>query len=74
MFSEQLYPGPREVYATTVMRENLLANGRLTRRLASHDGHVVVRVAPGGASFYVAVTGNADESDTVSLLGARMIA
>jgi len=69
MFSERLYPGPRAVFATTVMRENLLANGRLTRRMHSHDGHVVVRVPPGGERFYVAVTGNADEDDTVRLVG-----
>ena len=69
MFSERLYPGPRAVFATTVMPENLLANGRLTRRMHSHDGHAVVRVPPGGERFYVAVTGNADENDTVRLMG-----
>jgi hypothetical protein len=68
MFSERLYPGPRLVFATTVMRENLLANGRLTRRLHSHDGHVVVRVPPGGETFYVAVTDNATERDSVRLV------
>lgn len=68
MFSERLYPGPREVFATTVMRENLLANGRLTKRMRSHDGHVVVRVLPGGERFYVAVTGNGDENDSVRLV------
>ncbi|MDN4037600.1 hypothetical protein [Massilia sp. YIM B02443] len=68
MFSERLYPGPRAVFATTVMRENLLANGRLTRRMHSHDGHVVVRVPPGGERFYVAVTGNAHERDMVKLV------
>lgn len=68
MFSERLYPGERAVFATTVMRENLLANGRLTRRLRSHDGHVIVRVPPGGSRFYVAVTDNSDESDRVKLV------
>ncbi|NVE00170.1 ComEC/Rec2 family competence protein [Massilia sp. BJB1822] len=68
MFSQRLYPGPREVFATTLMEENLRANGRLARRLRSRDGHVVVRVAPGGGSFYVAVTGNGDETDRVKLL------
>ena len=67
MFSERLYPGPRDVFATTVMRENLLANARLAKRLRSHDGHVIVRVAPGGERFHVAVTGNRDEADTVTL-------
>jgi len=68
MFSQRLYPGPRAVFATTVMRENLLANGRLTSNLRSHDGHVVVRVPPGGERFYVSVTDNGDESDKVKLV------
>jgi hypothetical protein len=72
MFSERLYPGPRDVFATTVMRENLLANGRLTRRMRSHDGHVVVRVMPGGDRFYVAVTGNSNEQDNVMLTTALL--
>jgi len=72
MFSTRLYPGTREVFATTVMRENLLANGRLTSRMRSHDGHVVVRVMPGGDRFYVAVTGNGDENDTVKLVTAAL--
>lgn len=74
MFSERLYPGPRDVFATTVMRANLLANGRLTQGLRSHDGHVVVRVMPGGRRFYVAVTGNGDEDDVVRLATAPMAA
>jgi hypothetical protein len=65
MFSERLYPGPRDVLATSVMRENLLANGRLTNRMLSTDGHVVVRVPPGGDRFYVAVTDNRGEDDRV---------
>jgi beta-lactamase superfamily II metal-dependent hydrolase len=72
MFSERLYPGPREVFATTVMRENLLANGRLTKRLRSHDGHVVVRVMPGGERFYVAITDNRTEKDVVKLITEPM--
>ncbi|MDB5908459.1 MAG: hypothetical protein JWP34_2573 [Massilia sp.] len=68
MFSERLYPGPRDVFATTVMEENLRANHRLARRMRSTDGHVVVRVAPDGASFRVAVTDNRDEQDRVKLV------
>jgi beta-lactamase superfamily II metal-dependent hydrolase len=68
MFSRRLYPGPRDVFATTVMRENMLANARLASRLRSHDGHVVVRVAPGGARFHVAVTDNRNEDDRVALV------
>lgn len=65
MLSQRLYPGPRDIYATSLMAANHLANGRLTRQLRSRDGHVVVRVAPDGATYTVYVTDNGDENDTI---------
>jgi glyoxylase-like metal-dependent hydrolase (beta-lactamase superfamily II) len=65
MFSKRLYPGPRDVYANGVMAANQLANHRLLARAKALDGHIVVRVAPGGGSFTVYVTDNRDERDTV---------
>ncbi|WP_050468554.1 ComEC/Rec2 family competence protein [Herbaspirillum chlorophenolicum] len=67
MFSERLYPGAREVYATSVMKENLVANRRMLSRLKSIDGHIVVRVAQDG-TFNIFVTDNADESDRVKMV------
>ena len=72
MFSERLYPGPREVYATSLMHENYLANRRLASRLGSRDGHVVVRVAPDGGTFVIVVTDNGDESDTIKLVSKHV--
>ncbi len=68
MLSERLYAGPRDVFATSVMRENVRANRRFMLRLQSIDGHVVVRVAPEGASFTAVVTDNQDENDRVKLV------
>jgi len=68
MLSERLYAGERHVYSTNLMRENSLVNRRLTQKMRSQDGHVIVRVAPGGQSFRVYVTDNADESDRVKLV------
>jgi hypothetical protein len=68
MLSERLYAGPRDIFATNLMRENFLTIERLARRMRSHDGHVVVRVPPGGARFYIAVTDNQDETDRVKLM------
>jgi hypothetical protein len=58
----------RDVFATSVMRETVLANGPLLKQLRSLDGHVVVRVAPGGATYAITVTDNTDEVDRFKLV------
>jgi len=70
MLSQRLYPDAREVYATNIMRENILVNKRLMRHVASSDGHIVIRVAPDGASYTVIVTDNNNEQDRVKLQSA----
>lgn len=65
MLSQRLYPGPRDVFATGLSPANELAHSWLTDRLAARDGHVVVRVAPGGGSYRIIVTDNHDEGDRV---------
>jgi glyoxylase-like metal-dependent hydrolase (beta-lactamase superfamily II) len=65
MFSQRLYPGPRDVFATGLSPANELAHKWLTDRLTAREGHVVVRVAPGGGSYRVVVTDNRDEADRV---------
>ncbi len=65
MLSDRLYPGARDIFATGMTRENYLANRRLVTRMRSTEGHVVVRAAPGGATFQVFVTDNTDEQDRV---------
>jgi len=65
MFSQRLYAGPREVFATGLSPANELAHKRLTDRMAARAGHVVVRVTPGGGGYRIVVTSNADEADRV---------
>jgi hypothetical protein len=65
LFSQRLYPGPRDVFATGLSSANSLVNERLTHRLSSLTGHVIIRVDPGGGCYRVVVTDNADESDRV---------
>lgn len=65
MFSQRLYPGPREVFATGLSPANVLAHKWLTDRMSSRSGHVVVRVSPGGNQYRVVVTDNGDEADRV---------
>lgn len=66
MFNEQLYPGPRQVFATGLTETSRITNDRLVRRMAASDGHVIVRVAADGGSFRIVVTSNRDEADVVT--------
>jgi beta-lactamase superfamily II metal-dependent hydrolase len=65
MYSARLYPGPRDVFATNMIEANRIVIGPLLDRLAAAQGHVVVRVAPGGGSYQVIVLDDASESYTV---------
>ena len=65
LFSQRLYAGPRDVFATGMSAANALVNERLVRRFSSNAGHIIVRVSPGGADYSVVVTDNADEADRV---------
>lgn len=69
LFEPGLYPGPRSVFTTDLSPAAELAYGRLTGRLSSTEGHVVLRVSPAGRSFTTVVTSARDESDTVSFVG-----
>jgi beta-lactamase superfamily II metal-dependent hydrolase len=64
MFSPLLYPGPRAVYSTAVRPESRIAVRRLDE-MKSHDGHIVIRVTPGGAGYQIVTTSNRDESDQI---------
>lgn len=50
------------------MAETFLAIERLARRMPSCEGHVVVRVPPGGERFCIAVTDNRSGTDQVKLI------
>ena len=65
LFNERLFAGPRSVYATGLAPEADTTQGRLTRKLASRDGHVIIRVAANGRSFRTIVTSAKDERDRV---------
>lgn len=67
LFHPRLFVGARDVYATGLHPAAKLTSGRLTSKLASDDGHVVVRVSDEGTAFQVFVTSNRDEQDRVTL-------
>jgi beta-lactamase superfamily II metal-dependent hydrolase len=62
MLSRRLYPGDRDVLATNMSRANKDVIGALLDRLASDQGHIVVRVEPGGGEYRAIILEDADES------------
>jgi hypothetical protein len=62
MYSERLYAGPRDVFATNMIEANKIVIGPLLDRLASSQGHIVIRVAPGGGTYQVIVLDDSAET------------
>jgi hypothetical protein len=59
--STRLYPGPRDIFATSMHEANKVVISGL-KDLASNQGHILIRVAPGGNSFHVIILSDSDES------------
>jgi len=65
LFNGRLHLVEPRVFVTGLDPSTEAASPWLTNRLASRQGHVIVRVAPGGDRFEIVVTDNADEADRV---------
>ncbi len=65
LLSKRIWPAPRDVFVTRLRDATKAAIGPRATRLASDAGHVVVRVAPGGASYRVFVLDDTNESGAV---------
>ena len=65
LYSPILYSGPRDVLATSLVEAAELADARLSDKMLSQQGHVVVRVAEGGGSYEVIVVDDAVEDGKV---------
>ncbi len=62
MYAAELYSGERDVLATNMPVANKHVIGPLLDRLLSDQGHIVVRVAPGGESYRAIILDDSDES------------
>lgn len=58
--STNLYPGPRDIFATNMHEANKLVVVGLDQ-LTSDKGHIVIRVQPGGASYQVFILDDSTE-------------
>lgn len=62
MYSTRLYPGARDVFATNMIEANRIVIGPLLDRLASSQGHIVIRVSPGGDQYRVFILDDTSET------------
>jgi beta-lactamase superfamily II metal-dependent hydrolase len=62
LMNTRIYPGPRDVFATNMQEGNRLVIGPSLDQLKSAQGHIVIRVAPGGESFRVLILDDSAES------------
>lgn len=64
------YPGPRDVFITTLREPTAITIGDRVRQLESSHGHVVIRVDPSGATYRVAVLDDeSPEAKVVAVFG-----
>ena len=65
MMTARLYPGPHDIFATLLRASTRASIGARADQLKADHGHIVVRVAPGGASYRVFVLDDASEARRV---------
>ena len=62
MLSQRLYTDDRDILATNMPRANYDVIGPLLEEMLSDQGHIVIRVAPGGGSYRAIILEDSDES------------
>ena len=65
MLSTRIYPDPRDIFVVQFREVTKASIGARAAQVASDNGHVVIRVDPGGASYRVYVLDNAGETRAV---------
>jgi beta-lactamase superfamily II metal-dependent hydrolase len=66
MLSPRVYPDPRDIFITVYREATKATTGPRATQVASDHGHVVVRVEPGGARYWVIVIDDTTESYKVT--------
>lgn len=62
IFSTHLYPGKRDFFSTNMAQANRDVIGSQMEQMKSQQGHILLRVAPGGESFLVIVLDDSAET------------
>ena len=67
MMTMRLYPGPHDIFVTTLREPTKASIGPRVSQLKATHGHIVVRVAPGGDQYSVYVLD--DTSEEMNVIG-----
>ena len=62
MMSTGTYPGPRDVFTTNLMKEAEIVIGTRVDSMKSQQGHIVVRVDPGGDRYHIYILDDSEEN------------
>lgn len=62
MMSSWTYPGPRDVFSTNMMEETWTVIGSRIDEMKSWQGHIVIRVNPGGDNYMIYILDDTSES------------
>ena len=66
MLSRSIYPDERDVFTTNLLAPNRVTLGPdLVSQLKSTQGHILVRVAPGGDTYSIYILDDSAESYTI---------
>ena len=66
MLAQWVYPGERDVFTTRLMEATKTVIGeRYTNQMKSTQGHIVIRVHPGGDRYHIFILDGASESFTI---------
>lgn len=67
--STEIYPGERDLFTTSMLAANKLVIGdRIDRVYGATQGHILIRVAPGGKNYKVYILNDMDEKRTVKAI------
>jgi len=65
LLSKRLYPGPRDTFITNLLPETKIVLGSWMLKFKSEQGHILVRVLPGGAKYQVIILDQESEEYVV---------
>jgi hypothetical protein len=69
MLSQKIYPGERDVFISNLFEASRIVVGeRSINQLKSTQGHIVVRVRPGGDRYEVYILDDSAESFTIKAI------